>query len=81
MKTALDVINEILLSGDELKALRLAAKISKHGLGEQCDAIQKGWSAHTRPDFYRSIGKNPDELVQSGIKALRKRCSLLEKVK
>lgn len=60
---------EILAKRGELAALQFASKLNC--LGRFRDSIQRGWEAHNRPDFYRSIGKDPEELVAVGISDLR----------
>lgn len=61
-------------AGDRLGALRIAAKF--HDLGDHQEQITRGWAAHTHPDFYRSLGDDPDALVQAGYTALAERYGL-----
>jgi hypothetical protein len=70
MTTKLEQLRNFMREGDHRAALKLAAGWSR--LGEARDAIQRGWAALTNPDFYREIGKDPDELIRLGIEAIRK---------
>lgn len=56
---------------DDCEALRLAAGFAH--LGAHKEAITRGWAACQRPDFYRSIGKDPDQLIAVGVAAVRAR--------
>jgi len=60
-----------LANNDAREALRLAASFPH--LGEQKEAITRGWAALQRPDFYREIGKDPEALVALGVAAVRAR--------
>jgi hypothetical protein len=55
----------LLDAGVEYGALKIASKLKC--LGGRRDAIQKAWS---NPDFYRSIGQDPAELLADGIHVL-----------
>ena len=52
-------------------ALRIAARFPR--LGKHKKAIQQGWEAYARPDFYRQIKQSPDALIKKGIEALKER--------
>ena len=56
---------------DNCEALRLAARFQH--LGVHKDAIQRGWAACSRPDFYRQLGKDPEQLIAMGVAAVRAR--------
>lgn len=53
------------------EALRIAAKFPI--LGQHKEAIQRGWQALQRPDFYLAIGQEPAELITDGVRALQER--------
>ena len=53
------------------EALRIAVKFPV--LGKQKDSITRAHEALRRPEFYRSIGKDPDVLVAEGVAALKER--------
>ncbi len=61
-------------SGDRVGALKIAAKFKT--LGPDHDAITMAWQAHRTPDFYRSVGKDPDVIIAAGLAALDKRYDL-----
>lgn len=58
-----------LSSGDEREALRICARHVR--TGEHARAIGIGWEAMQRPDFQRSIGRDPAALVADGLTAAR----------
>lgn len=60
--------------GEYREALRLAAKWAN--LGRHRDEIRTAWAALTNRNFYVEIGKDPDDLVQRGISAIRERYKL-----
>lgn len=64
------IIMGLLDEGKAAEALKLAAGFPR--LGDEKKAITQGWAALSRPDFYRSIGKDPDALVKEGVAALRR---------
>lgn len=61
--------DRLLRDGRERDALRVASRLKC--LGSRRDAIQSAWSSSQNPDFYRSIGRDPDALLSSGLVALR----------
>lgn len=68
LKTKLSQLREFMAAGDWPAALRLANSFGD--LGQQKDAIQRAYSAMTRPDFYREIGRDPAALEAAGRAAL-----------
>lgn len=78
MKTALQKMKDLWLSGDKRAALKLAASWPK--LGEQRDRIRKGWAACSNPDFYRELGCDPDALFADACQALAERYGLGQEV-
>lgn len=70
----IDVLRGYMAAERWKDALRLANTFGQ--LGAEKVAITKGWAALTRPEFYRSIGKDPDALVAAGIAALKRRYDL-----
>lgn len=71
MTTKHDDLLEMMGRGDWRAALKLAAGFPV--LGEHRVAIGRGWEALVRPELYRQMGKDPEELVQAGIAALKDR--------
>jgi hypothetical protein len=74
METKLSKLEAAATAADWPLALRIAAKFPR--LGEHKAAIVRAHEAYENARFYRQIGKNPDALIESGIKALRERYSL-----
>lgn len=74
MKTKLEQMKECWASGDTKGALRFAAGWPR--LGEHKVAIQQAWQATQSPDFYKELGKDPEDLIQKGLKALQERYDL-----
>ncbi len=74
MKTKLSLLKEYMAQGDFINALRLAAKFGS--LGEHKKSITTGWAAYVNPSFYTQIGKEPLELINAGIEAIRHRYQL-----
>lgn len=68
MKSKLSKLRDLFAAGKPLEALRIAARFPD--LGDERNAIQQGWAAHQRPEFYREIGKRPEELIEVGLAAL-----------
>ena len=64
-------IREALAAGDDLGALRIAAKVRVSD-GQQ-SAIERGWAATQNPGFYRQLGRDPETLFVDAIAAIRVR--------
>ena len=75
MQTKLAKLKQFMAAGDYRAALKLAASWGRRGLGggSHADAITQGWAALSNPDFYKSIGKDPDALTAAGVAAIRAR--------
>lgn len=71
MQTKLSKLKEYVSLGNNRAALKLAAGWEQ--LGEHKEAIERGWAAMQNPDFYRQIGKDPNELIKLGMEAIRER--------
>ena len=61
-------IRELMTAGDWRGAISIAA--GHNNLGPHKEPIQRAWSAYTRPEFYREIGKDPKKLIAVGIAAM-----------
>jgi hypothetical protein len=59
---------------DGCEALRIAAAFPH--LGRYKEAITRGWSACQQPDFYRQLGKDPEQLIAVGVAAVRARYAI-----
>lgn len=63
-------VRRYIQQGDYKKAL-LGAKDFRIGVTrEQRSVMRRAYEAMVHPEFYRQIGKNIDECIQSGINAL-----------
>lgn len=69
--TKLSQIKAHLAAGEDVEALRIAAKFGR--LGEHKERIGKAWASHQNPDTYRAMGQDPDALFADGIAAIRER--------
>ena len=69
--SALELVKDAMAAGDWIAALRIASRMSS--LGAEKDAILRAWEAHQRPEFQRSLGKDPDAAIEAGKAALRRR--------
>lgn len=74
MQSALTKLKKLWAAGEYRKALKLAASWPK--LGKHTDRIIAGWAATGNPDFYRQLGKDPDELYRLGVDAVAERYGL-----
>jgi len=67
--TKLAALKTAFAAGDQMGALRIAAKFPR--LGDEATAITRAWAAYSNPEFYRQIGQDPDALIAVGVDALR----------
>ena len=74
LQSKLSVIRDHMASGRDRDALKLAASFAR--LGDEKEAITRGWEAMARPDFYRAIGRDPETLVRAGLDAIRLKYSI-----
>jgi hypothetical protein len=72
--TKLSQIRDALARGDEVAALRVAARFPV--LGAHRERIQRAWAAHANPTTYADMGYDVEKLVQDGVAALRERYDL-----
>lgn len=70
-KTKTAQIREAWAAGDKLGALRIASRFTDQS--GDTKAMQRGWDAHSNPDFYRQINKNPDELVEKAFAVIERK--------
>lgn len=66
-----EIIRGMLERGETREALKLAAGFST--LGDQKAAIVSGAAAIKRPEWYRSLGKDPAAIEAAGVEALKAR--------
>lgn len=68
--TRVERVVEAVAAGDWRAAFRRAVRLS---LGEDKEAIERGWEALTRPAFVRELGRDPKSLIEAGKVALKRR--------
>jgi hypothetical protein len=69
-----DQIRAAWAAGNQIGALRIAARFFDRS--DATKAFQRGIDAHHHPQFYRQIGKEPQELVAAALALLQKRFDL-----
>ncbi len=72
--TKLSKLKAYMAAGDHYEAIRLANSFGH--LGTHKEAITRAWGALQNPAFYRSIDKDPDELVALGVAAIKERYNI-----
>jgi hypothetical protein len=75
MQTKSDKLKALILAKDYNGAIALAEKFPR--LGSAKDAIKTAHAARINPRFYKSMGKDPEALLQQGIDALLTRYEYL----
>jgi hypothetical protein len=71
MESKTDRITTALANGDWLTALRTASRF--HDRSDETLLFKRGFDAYQHPEFYRQLGKNPDDLINVAMKRLRDR--------
>jgi hypothetical protein len=71
MQSKTERIKIALANGDWLSALRTASRF--HDRSADTLTFKRGFDAYQHPDFYRQLGKNPDELISDARKRLQAR--------
>jgi hypothetical protein len=61
-------------SGDKVAALRIAARFFDRS--PDTKSFKRGMDAHNHPDFYRQIGKDPEQILAQALENLTKRFKL-----
>jgi hypothetical protein len=74
MRSKTDQIRTAWLAGDHVGALRIAAQFFDRSADTL--AMKRGMDAHRHPQFYRQLGKEPQELVTAVLALLQKRFDL-----
>ena len=74
MKSKTDKIRMAWAAGDRIGALRIAARFFDRSA--DTIAFKRGMDAHNNPEFYRQIGKVPQEIVANALEVLATRFSL-----
>ena len=71
MESKTEIIRSALSRGDRLSALRVAARF--HDRSEDTRLFKRAFDAYRNPDFYRQVGKDPDQLIRAAMKRLEDR--------
>src|SRR5262249_11435789 len=69
-----DQIRAAWAAGDQIGALRIAARFFDRSAVTK--TFQRGMNAYNHPGFYRQLGKEPQELVQTALEILAKQFDL-----
>jgi hypothetical protein len=75
MQTKTEQTRAAWLAGDQIGALRIAAQFFDRSGATK--TFQRGMTAHNHPEFYRQLGKNPEQMVENALGVLVKRFGLL----
>ena len=74
MRSKTDQIRTAWLAGDQIGALRIAARFFDRS--NETMIFKRGMDANNHPGFYRQLGKAPQELVTAALALLQKRFNL-----
>jgi hypothetical protein len=69
-----DKIRTAWAAGDRIGALRIAARFFDRS--DETKAFKRGMDAHNNPEFYRQLGKDPEQILGSALEMLAMRFSL-----
>jgi hypothetical protein len=69
-----DQIRAAWAAGDRIGALRIAARFFDRSADTK--TFKRGMGAHNNPDFYRQLGKDPEQIVGAALHVLAKRFNL-----
>jgi hypothetical protein len=74
MRCKTDQIRAAWLAGDQIGALRIAARF--FDFSEDTRAFKRGIDAFNYADFYRQLGEEPQEVVAAALEVLARRFDL-----
>jgi hypothetical protein len=74
MKSKSDKIRDAWAAGDQVGALRIAARFFDRSVDTK--AFKRGMAAHNHPSFYIQLGLEPAEIVSDALAALARRFDL-----
>jgi hypothetical protein len=74
MKCKTDRIRTAWAAGDQIGALRIAARFFDHSF--ETRTFKRGMAAHNHPRFYRQLGKDPAQILADALDVLAKRFGL-----
>jgi hypothetical protein len=67
-------IREAWASGDRIGALRIAARFFDRSVVTQI--FKRDMHAHNHPDFYRQLGRDPDQITAAAFQLLARKFNL-----
>jgi hypothetical protein len=73
MKSKTQQIREAIATGDQIGALRIAARLFDRS--DDTKTFKRGMDAYNNPGFHRQLGKQPDHVVTQALKILLQRFS------
>jgi hypothetical protein len=71
MKRKVDQLSDAWNSGDQIAALRIAARFFDRSADAK--TFKRGMDAHNNPAFYQQIGKEPEQLIKTALSVLARR--------
>jgi len=74
MNPKTDQIRAAWAGGDQIRALRIAARFFDRSADTK--AFKRGMDAYNHPRFYRQLGKHPEQLTTAALELLAKKFSL-----
>jgi hypothetical protein len=74
MNCKTDKIRTAWASGDQIGALRIAARFFDRSADTKL--FKRGMDAHNHPDFYHQLGKEPEQITQDALEILADRFGL-----
>jgi hypothetical protein len=74
MHRKIDKIRTAWAAGDRIGGLRIAARFFDRSADTK--TFKRGMDAHNNPDFYRQLGKEPEQIVGIALEVLARRFSL-----
>jgi hypothetical protein len=73
LKCKSDQIRDAWAAGDQIGALRIAARFYDRSAAKM---FKRGMAAHNNPGFYRQVGAEPGEIIANALNVLAKRFGL-----
>jgi hypothetical protein len=74
MSTKISQVRAAWAAGDRIGALRIAARFFDRSADTK--SFKRGMDAHNHPDFYRQIGRNPEQILAEALENLATRFRL-----
>jgi hypothetical protein len=74
MNCKTDQIRGAWAAGDRIGALRIAARFFDRS--DDTKIFKRGMGAHNNPEFYRQLGKEPEQIVGNALEVLATRFGL-----